>query len=134
MTANSGAETISGSEIREPKAPRVISTPALTVVYRSVVVLSGVGLSVGLCLGVLLLKDPLFAYITQNDMRPALRRFVLGVGVGSAAVAVFSGLTVAWMSRRRSPFAATIQRFAHRIAPLGVAGLLPALFQWAAWK
>jgi uncharacterized membrane protein len=108
--------------------------PALTVACRALLILFGVGLSVGLAIGFLLLKDPLTPYLLHNDMRPAIRRFVLGIGFGTAAFVVLAALAAAFGLRAVRPPAMTLRRAAHRSAPLGCVGFLPLLFQWQVWK
>jgi len=108
--------------------------PPLSIACRGLLVLFAVGLSVGFCAGFLLLKDPLGPYLTNNDMRPAIRRFVLGVAFGAAGLATVSGLVAAFWLRRVAPPADTLRRIAYRSAPLGAAGFLPLLFNWEAWR
>jgi uncharacterized membrane protein len=107
--------------------------PPLTVACRSLLLLFGIGLSVGFAIGFLLLKDPLVSYLTNNDMRPSIRRFVLGMGFGTAALLDLGFLIGAFRARRAAPMADVLQRAARRLAPLGVTGFLPFLFQWKAW-
>jgi uncharacterized membrane protein len=108
--------------------------PPLSVASRGLVVLFAVGLSVGFCIGFLLLKDPLDPYVTNNDMRPAIRRFVFGVAFGIGALAVLGGMIAAFRLRKVSPPADLLRRIAYRAAPLGVMGFLPLLFHWQAWR
>ena len=115
-----------------PRLREVI--PPLAVASRGLMILFGVGLSLGFCLGFLLLKDPLGPYLTSNDLRPALRRFVLGAGFGSGALVSLAALIASFRFRRSAPMADTLRRLAHRLSPLGVAGFLPLLFQWQAWR
>jgi uncharacterized membrane protein len=110
-----------------------LETPPLTIACRALLLLFGIGLSVGFAVGFLLLKDPLVAYLTNNDMRPAIRRFVLGMGFGTAALLDLGVFVAAFSSRRAAPMAGTLHRVSHRLAPLGVTGFLPFLFQWKAW-
>ncbi|HEX4338001.1 MAG TPA: DUF2079 domain-containing protein [Polyangiaceae bacterium] len=129
-------------ELALPKAPRIAGAaphvdgvaPPLSVSCRALMILFGLGLSVGFGLGFILLKDPLGPYLTNNDMRPALRRFVLATGFGTGgAVAVFA-LFAAYRLRKTAPMSGTLRRAAHRFAPVGVVGFLPLLFQWKAWQ
>jgi uncharacterized membrane protein len=108
--------------------------PALTVACRALLILFGVSLSVGLGIGFVFLKDPLTPYLVNNDMRPAIRRFVLGAGFGTAAFVEAAALIGAFALRRVRPPAVTLRRAAHRLSPLGCVGFLPLLFQWQVWK
>ncbi|HVW24558.1 MAG TPA: DUF2079 domain-containing protein [Polyangiaceae bacterium] len=126
-------------ELALSKAPSISradaeEAPPLTVACRALLILSGIGLSLGFAVGFLLLKDPLAAYLTNNEMRPGIRRFVLGMGFGTALVVDVATLVAAFRTRRATPIATTIRRVAHRLAPLGVTGFLPFLFQWKAWR
>lgn len=106
----------------------------LSVAARGLVVLFAVGLSVGFCIGFLLLKDPLDPYVVSNDMRPAIRRFVLGAAFGTGGLAALGGMIAAFRMRKVLPPADLLRRVAYRSAPLGVTGVLPLLFHWQAWR
>jgi uncharacterized membrane protein len=124
------------SPVVVPAAARtdVSAPPALTIIARALLVLFGVGLSVGLAFGVLVLKEPLSEYLTRNEMRPWVRRFVLGLGFGCAVVSVFGGLALARVRRWEAPFLTSLDRIAKRASPLGVMAFVPLLFQWKVWK
>ena len=110
------------------------AVPPLSIASRGMLVLFAVGLSFGFCAGFLLLKDPLEPYLTNNEMRPSIRRFVLGVAFASGALAEVAGIAAAFRLRKVSPFSDTLQRIAYRSAPLGAFGFLPLLFNWRAWR
>ncbi len=118
----------------DPEVVRTAQIPALTVVCRALLILSGVGFSSGIGLGLVLLKDSFAPYLTQNRMRPDLRTFVLAMGFGTLLALNTLGVFVAWRRRRASSFSGAIRHLAHRLSPLGVLGFLPLLFQWSVWK
>ncbi len=129
---------MTASELALSKDPPVSlaeapEAPPLTVACRALLLLFGIGLSVGFAIGFLLLKDPLHAYLTNNDMRPSIRRFVLGMGFGTALLLDLGLFVAAFRARRSAPMADTLRQASHRLAPLGVTGFLPFLFQWKAW-
>lgn len=133
MTAHDAASLTRGGA--PPGLSRLTGEiPALTVACRALLVLFGVGLSVGLGIGFILLKDPLTSYLAQNEMRPAIRRVVLGIGFGTALFLELVALVRAFSLRANRPFVITLRQTAHRLAPLGVVGFLPLMFQWQAWR
>jgi hypothetical protein len=116
----------------EPAASKA-ELPPLTIVCRAVALLTAEGLSVGLALGLLLVKPSVDRFLVENVLGPGPRSFVLGMGIGGALLA--AALAVAFAVRKRDE-PASAQRLLHvaqRLAPLGVAAFLPALFRWQAW-
>ena len=126
----------------EPPPPPV-SAPALdnasspfVRVVRAYGMLFLEGLSLGLGLWNLRVRDKLPPYIANNDLGKRGRTFLLGNMAAVAALACLAASVILFWSWRRKRTAAGVDwvhRIAWRCAPLIVFGLVPPLFQWRLW-
>jgi uncharacterized membrane protein len=94
------------------------------------------GLSVGLGLWNLRVRDKLPPYVAINDLGKRGRTFLLGNMATAAALACLAATVILFWSWRRKRAAAgvdLVDRLAWRGAPLVVSGFLPTLLQWRLW-
>jgi uncharacterized membrane protein len=119
--------------------------PCLTLWARGAGLLGFVGGALGLGAGILARVSDMPGYLTQNRIEAPNRfRLLLSVALGSLAVLGAAGLAVWTSARGLSPEKADargrdrrsrrFEELGRRVAPLAIAGFLPALFQWQAWR
>ncbi|HET7545152.1 MAG TPA: DUF2079 domain-containing protein [Polyangiaceae bacterium] len=97
---------------------------------KTLVLLFGVGASIGLC-GWGALSTAVVEYSQQNDLPGADRNLLLATMLGLGASAVLAGF--AFLARARSNAAQRLELAAIRLSPLLFVGLLPFLFRWQIW-
>ena len=115
----------------QPPAPPL---PSLSVIARAAAILAGVGLSVGLGIGLVLLKGPLDPFFVENVLTKRARGFLLGLSLGTALLAAGGVIGYACWRRRRPGTPGRLLHLAQHLAPLSVIGFLPALFRWKTWQ
>jgi uncharacterized membrane protein len=94
------------------------------------------GMSLGLALWSLRVRDKLPPYVASNELTKRGRSFLLGNMGGGALLACLIAiviLLVCWRRKRAAAGVDLISRLAWRGAPLIVAGLIPPLFQYRLW-
>ena len=94
------------------------------------------GLSVGLALWSLRVRDKLPPYVSTNELGTRGRTFLLGNMGGAAVLACLIAtviLLVSWRRKRGAAGVDFVHRAAWRGAPLILAGLIPPLFYWRLW-
>jgi uncharacterized membrane protein len=114
--------------------PPHATAPWLSLVCRALLLLAGVGFSVGLAVGFLLLAGPGDQYFIANVLGQRARAIVLGCAALGLLLAVLAGIGFAFWQRRAPDAPARLQHVARRLAPLGVTAFLPTLWHWALWQ
>ncbi len=125
--------------------------PRLTLWARGAGLLGFVGGALGLGAGIVTRVSDMPGYLTQNRLEaPSRLRLLAWVALGALVVVGAAGLAVWTWARRLSPQDADargrdprdprngrprrFEELGRRAAPLAIAGVLPALFQWQAWR
>jgi uncharacterized membrane protein len=114
-----------GPEASPDAAP---APEALALASRALALLLAEGLSLGLCLDLVVLGEKSVPFVTANAIPPPARAFLLRFMLSTAAGAALGGLL--YMRRRG---AAATWGLALRLAPALVAGFLPPLLDWRIW-
>ncbi len=115
----------------EPAAPQ----PAwLSTVVRALALLALAGLSCGFALAVVLWIPSIDPFLTENQISPRGRRFLLGFMIAGCVAAVGAGATHLARARDDARAATRLDLFARRIAPLCCVGFVPMLFRWHTWQ
>jgi len=107
--------------------------PSLTVACRELGLLSLVGWSVGMLLGMAVLKGDLEGFVTRNAIGMGGRRFLLVAMFGGAALAFGAGAAFLFFRRRQDGAVQRLEQIAKRLSPLCLAGFIPFLFHWKFW-
>jgi len=112
----------------------MVTTPALTRFAQAMAVLAGLGASIGIGIGVVILGDKATQFAATNAMSMPKRQVLLKCLFGCmlALPALFGTIVVLRVNdpnRLRS-----LERVARGLAPLTGFGLLPLLFQSEMWK
>lgn len=121
------------TDVDPPRRAADESLPALTALARAFLLLSAEGFSIGLGLAFLTFRGALPGYMTANTLSPAGRRILLVDGACGAAALIVVAVAIAIALRRRAATPSTCLRVARRLAPTGVIGFLPLLFERHAW-
>lgn len=122
----------------EPTAPPPVIgtvTPLVRIV-RAYGMLLLEGVSVGLALWSLRVRDKLPPYVATNELTPRGRSYLFGNMGGMAVLACLlaTAILIVYRVRKRTADGIDlVERGAWRGAPLIVSGLVPPLFQWRLW-
>jgi uncharacterized membrane protein len=117
-------------------APAAGATTPFVRAIRAYGMLGLEGLSVGLALWNLRVRDKLPPYVSTNELTSRGRLFLLGNMAGGALLAcLIASVILFWCWRRKRAAAGVevVHRMAWRGAPLIVAGLVPTFFLWKLW-
>ena len=118
---------------RAPSAGAATGLPELTVLTRALGVLALCGWSVGVVVGVLMIKGNTEQFLLSNFFGNTGRMFLLGVMAAGAGVAGLAGLIYYQRTRAREG-AERLYQVAKRISPIALVGFLPFLFRWRTWN
>ena len=129
--------------IRPPEAPAAAAgatttsaapaLPELTVLARALGLLALCGWSVGVVVGLLLIKGNTEPFITSNFFGTTGRMFLLFVMAGCAGIAVALSLLYYWKIRAHGG-PERLYQVAKRLSPIALVGFLPFLFRWRTWN
>ena len=116
-----------------PSAIAETGLPELTVLVRALGVLAVCGWSVGVVVGVLLIKGNTEQFLLSNYFGNTGRMFLLGVMAAGAGIAGLAGLIYYQRTRARAG-AERLYQIAKRVSPIALVGFLPFLFRWQTWN
>lgn len=107
--------------------------PWLTLASRALMLLAAVGASIGLAIGYIRLGEDPQRYFATNALAREPRQQLLITACVAAALLVLAGIGYARIRRQDGSIAGVLLHFARRLAPLGVVGFIPFLYQWQFW-
>jgi uncharacterized membrane protein len=117
--------------LAEPKRePRVVW---LTAAMRAAVILSVVSAALVLFAQFTFKNDWVIALLRDNTLPPDKRTTLIKSLVAGAVVGGLGALVLTWVLRRRGHRAATVERIAWLVAPLGLTPFFSALMKNKAW-
>lgn len=111
---------------------RLMASLVLTQAARSLGLLAAIGASLAMAVWSLAAGPSLTQYVTHNQIDPAARVGLAWLLFAGALAGTCGGVALAVASRGRD--LAVTERFARRLAPLALAGLLPLLLRVEIWK
>ncbi len=111
-----------------------VEGPALSLdgVVRTLSLIFGEGMSVGLCGWALASSDSLLPYALDNRVPIRERVQLLGVAFGSGALGLLIGAF--YLALVPNSSLKRLSGVAARLAPLLLAGILPYMFRWQLWQ
>ncbi len=107
--------------------------PELTLLCRALALLSLVGWSVGMVLGLLAIKGNTEPFLLSNFFGNTGRMFLLGVMAGCAGITALASLLY-YRKIRANGGAERLFQIAKRVSPVALVGFVPFLFRWRTWN
>jgi uncharacterized membrane protein len=106
----------------------------LTPLAKALLLLAGIGLSLGFALGVALLIHEPNEYFLRNELERPVRRGLILCMLGGAGLAAACGALSFLRGGRSLAAAEKVWAVARRISPLSVSAAFPLLFHWQIWR
>ncbi len=119
-------------EAHAPSAAAEPAVPELTLLCRALGLLVLCGWSVGVVLGLALIKGNTEPFLLSNFFGNTGRMFLLLVMAGGAGVA-FLASVLYYRKIRAHGGAERLYQVAKRLSPIALVGFLPFLFRWRTW-